>query len=94
MVHETSDLSEEVAAVSQDPGEPESFDEFLDDEHAEELYDEELDEETPEADAAEQRFDLLSLRDAPLTERGVEDADPADAAEQARVVDPGDEEYR
>ncbi|RBM11876.1 hypothetical protein [Streptomyces sp. PT12] len=80
--------------MTQDPADPESFDEFLDDEQAEERYEEGLDEEAPEADAAEQRFDLLRLRDTPLAERTADEADPADAAEQARVVDPGDDEYR
>ncbi|RKN47299.1 hypothetical protein D7294_02665 [Streptomyces hoynatensis] len=55
---------------------------------------EELADEAPEGDAAEQRLELLRLRDTPLTERARDDADPADAAEQARVVDPGDDDYR
>lgn len=84
--------------MSVDPTEPETLDEILD---AEERQNTEYREyagadfgETPEADAAEQQRELLRLRDAPLAERGRDDADPADAAEQARVVDLGDEEYR
>ncbi|MGK5533997.1 hypothetical protein [Streptomyces sp. URMC 129] len=77
-----------------DPKEPESFDEFLDEEQEEELFGEELGDEAPEADAAEQRQELLRLHDTPLTGPGPAEADPADAAEQARVVDPGDDEYR
>ncbi|RMI33061.1 hypothetical protein [Streptomyces triticirhizae] len=72
---------------------PESLSEFLEEAQDEDSFVEELSEETPREDAAEQRLELLRLRDSPLTERGVE-IDPADAAEQARVVDPGDEEYR
>lgn len=76
-----------------EPTDPESLSEFLDDAQEEDAYADELSEETPREDAAEQRLELLRLRDTPLTERGVE-TDPADAAEQARVVDPGDDEYR
>lgn len=50
--------------------------------------------EAPEADAAEQRIDVLELDDIPLTGRELDMADPADAVEQTRVVDPGDDEYR
>ncbi|WP_326598856.1 hypothetical protein [Streptomyces sp. NBC_01803] len=80
--------------MTQDPKEPESLDEFLDEEQEEELFEEGLADEAPEADTAEQRLELLQRHDRPLSERGPEDADPADAAEQARVVDPGDDEYR
>ncbi|MDT0342537.1 hypothetical protein RM590_07845 [Streptomyces sp. DSM 44938] len=80
--------------MSQDPKDPESFDEFLDAEQDEELFEEELEDEAPEADAVEQRFDLLRLRDTPLTERSSDEVDPGDATEQSRAVDTGDEEYR
>jgi hypothetical protein len=56
-----------------------------------------LDLEAPEADAAEQHKDLLQQRDEPITERPgdrVEEADPADSAEQRRVVDLDEEDYR
>lgn len=76
--------------MRQDPTEPESFDEYP--ESVE--YEEELDEEAAEGDIAEQRLELLRLRDTPLAERGAPEADPGDAAEQARVVDPGDDDYR
>lgn len=49
--------------------------------------------EVPEADAAEQRTELLPP-DTPLPPSAPPEADPADTAEQARVVDPGDDEYR
>jgi hypothetical protein len=51
--------------------------------------DADLDLETPEADAAEQRTDLLQYRDEPIIERPAGDsreADPVDRAEQRRVV--------
>ncbi|MBM9507684.1 hypothetical protein [Actinacidiphila acididurans] len=56
-----------------------------------------LDLEAPEADAAEQHIDLLQQRDEPITQRPgdrVEEADPADSAEQRRVVDLDEEDYR
>lgn len=59
--------------------------------------DAELDLEAPEADAADQRIELLRHREEPITERPaepVDEADPADVAEQRRVVDTGDDEYR
>ncbi len=80
--------------MSQDPRDPETFDEFLDEEQEEGLLEEDLEDEAPEADVAEQRLELLRIRDTPLTERSADGADPADAAEQARAVDPGDDEYR
>ncbi|WP_059013222.1 hypothetical protein [Streptomyces specialis] len=80
--------------MTQDPKEPESYDEFPDEERGDELFGEELGDEAPEADTAEQRADLLRPRDTPLTGPGPVEADPADAAEQAREVDPGDDEYR
>ncbi|MET7638325.1 hypothetical protein [Streptomyces sp. NPDC005438] len=50
--------------------------------------------ETPEADAAEQRIELLQQRDAPMTGRVGEAVDPADAWEQTRVVEDDEEDYR
>ncbi|MFI6500674.1 hypothetical protein [Nonomuraea typhae] len=54
--------------------------------------DDELSPETPEADAAEQHRQLRDeedrRREYPL------DVDPADAAEQDRVVDYDDDDYR
>ncbi|MGP3968024.1 hypothetical protein [Streptomyces sp. 6N223] len=93
--------------MPEDPTDPETLDEYLeekgdqdegrlgerDEVGAGDRATEDLG-ETPEADAAEQRLELLRLRDTPLTSRTLDDANPADAAEQSRVVDPGDEEYR
>lgn len=88
------------SAMTADPREPEGLDEFLAQE-AEQDEDEASgrgrgseDPEAPEADAVEQRLELLQRRDSPLTGRHHDEVDPADEAEQARVVDPGDEEYR
>ncbi|MBB1256172.1 hypothetical protein H3146_22835 [Streptomyces sp. OF3] len=52
------------------------------------------DPEAPEADAAEQRAEVLENRDAPLNERELVEVDPADAAEQARVVELDEDDYR
>ncbi|MFD7512061.1 hypothetical protein ACFV5N_22375 [Streptomyces sp. NPDC059853] len=84
--------------MAADPREPGGLDEFLAelDEEESDAYGRgraSSDPEAPEADAAEQRLELLQRRDDPLTAREVDEVDPADAAEQARVVDPGDEEY-
>ena len=72
-----------------DPRDPETF---------EDVYEDEPEDssgvEIPDADAAEQHRDLLQHRDSPMTDRGPDEANPADAAEQARVVEENDEEYR
>ncbi|MDT0307682.1 hypothetical protein RM780_12005 [Streptomyces sp. DSM 44917] len=81
--------------MSQDPREPETLEEFLAEEREEaELFEPGLADESPEADTAEQRAALLPLPDAPPPALPPEEADPADAAEQARIVDPGEDEYR
>lgn len=58
--------------------------------------DADLDLEAPEADTAEQHVELLQHDDEPVTGRPGEDseADPADAAEQRRVVDLDEDDYR
>lgn len=56
-----------------------------------------LDLEAPEADAAEQHIELLQHRDEPITRRPGDrevEADPVDAAEQRRVVDLDEDDYR
>jgi hypothetical protein len=72
-----------------------TFDEFdnEDDVGTEAPTDAELAAETPEADAAEQHTELLQYRDVPITERPPE-ADPADVAEQRRVVKLDEDDYR
>ena len=81
--------------MSVDRTDPETFDPY-DAYDAYDSYEEEPEgaptPETPEADAAEQQADLLAQRDDPVTERGYE-VDPADAAEQARVVELGEDDY-
>lgn len=57
------------------------------------LEDTEADIEAPENDIAEQHLELLQHRDVPITERP-DDADPADVAEQRRVVELDEDDYR
>jgi hypothetical protein len=52
----------------------------------------EIDIEAPEADAAEQHFDMEPREEA-LPSPGLE-TDPADAAEQALIVDLSEDDYR
>ncbi|MGW1376780.1 hypothetical protein ACWD6P_21265 [Streptomyces sp. NPDC002446] len=54
----------------------------------------EFDVEAPEADAAEQYADLEAHRDEPLTGTDPDTANEADRAEQARVVELNEDEYR
>ncbi|NEC91971.1 hypothetical protein [Streptomyces sp. SID12501] len=54
----------------------------------------EFDVEVPEADAAEQRTDVTPQHDAPLTGENTDRADEADLAEQARVVNLDEDDYR
>ncbi|WP_228984286.1 hypothetical protein [Streptomyces sp. DH12] len=53
-----------------------------------------LDEETPEADAAEQHTELVPQTDDPLSRIDPEVANEADAVEQARVVELDEDDYR
>ncbi len=54
----------------------------------------EFDVEAPEADAAEQYAELTPDRDEPLTPADPDAANEADRAEQARVVELNEDEYR
>lgn len=49
--------------------------------------------EAPEADAAEQRAEVVDTEEQQSPEAPIE-ADPADRAEQERLVELGDDEYR
>lgn len=69
-----------------DPGDPDTFEDDADPG--------ELGIEAPEEDSAEQQLALLRQRDEPLTGRELDEADPADAAEQRRVVDLDEDDYR
>ncbi|MEV6319467.1 hypothetical protein [Streptomyces sp. NPDC051776] len=73
--------------MSVDPTDPETFDDDAD-------QPEEFDVEAPEADAAEQHAELVEQHDAPLDDHALESANPADAAEQARVVELNEDDYR
>ncbi|MEU8625819.1 hypothetical protein [Streptomyces sp. NPDC048669] len=68
-----------------DPGDPETF---------EDVQPDEPDQETPEADAAEQQAELRPESDDPLTELDRNRANEADAAEQTRVVPHDEDDYR
>lgn len=50
--------------------------------------------ETPEVDAAEQRAELLGTEDGTLAGQPLGEVNPADAAEQARVVETDEDDYR
>ncbi|NEA63564.1 hypothetical protein [Streptomyces sp. SID12488] len=54
----------------------------------------EFDVEAPEADTAEQRTDITPQHDAPLTGENTDRASEADLAEQARVVNLDEDDYR
>ncbi|MEF3115855.1 hypothetical protein [Streptomyces chrestomyceticus] len=69
-----------------DPTDPDTFEDETDAS--------EIDVEAPEADAAEQQADLSPHRDDPLTGIDPGSADEADRAEQARVVDLDEDDYR
>lgn len=77
-----------------DPSNPDTF------EDADEPFDDsghplrETSPETPDADAAEQLADLQEQQDAPLIEGSLDEVNPADAVEQARVVEINEEDYR
>ncbi|MFF7731022.1 hypothetical protein [Streptomyces sp. NPDC008001] len=73
-----------------DPTDPDTFEDF-DEEDADVT---EFDTEAPEADAAEQHADLAPQHDDPLTALDPGAANVADLAEQARVVDLDEDDYR
>ncbi|MFG2829321.1 hypothetical protein ACGFWI_17940 [Streptomyces sp. NPDC048434] len=69
-----------------DPTDPETF--------ADESDATDIDVEAPEADAAEQHADLAPQRDEELGTLDPDEANEADLAEQARVVELNEDEYR
>ncbi|MCP3821579.1 hypothetical protein NLX86_26855 [Streptomyces sp. A3M-1-3] len=80
-----------------DPSDPDTFEEVLQevlDESLGESRSESLDDEAPEADAAEQHTELRQHRDDSLTGRDRDASNDADAAEQARVVELDEDDYR
>ncbi|MDT3396194.1 hypothetical protein RKE29_06010 [Streptomyces sp. B1866] len=80
--------------MSVDQSDPEMFDSPESEEFAESGDHGEFGAETPEADAAEQRHDLRPYRDEPLTSDKAEAVNEADRAEQARVVELDEDDYR
>ncbi|MEV5375421.1 MULTISPECIES: hypothetical protein [Streptomyces] len=73
-----------------DPSNPDTFEDF-DQEDADVT---EFDAEAPEADAAEQHADLAPHQDEPLDALHPDAANEADIAEQARVVELDEDDYR
>ncbi|WP_335939417.1 hypothetical protein [Streptomyces sp. PTD5-9] len=71
--------------MSVDPSDPETF---------ENVQPDEPDQETPRADAAEQRTDLQPQQDEPLTTIDRDRANEADVVEQTRVVAQDEDDYR
>jgi hypothetical protein len=69
-----------------DPTDPETFEDTEDGT--------EIDVEAPEADAAEQHADLAPHQDDSLQNSDPDSANEADRAEQARVVDLDEDDYR
>ncbi|MFP8883645.1 MULTISPECIES: hypothetical protein [Streptomyces] len=78
--------------MSVDPTDPDTFDRF-DDEDERPAADR-FGVEAPEADAAEQHAEVLPREDARLPAAGSPEVNPADAAEQARVVELDEDDYR
>ncbi|MFF9477551.1 hypothetical protein [Streptomyces sp. NPDC014733] len=68
-----------------DPSDPDTFD----DENGTTFSD-----EAPEADAQEQRADVAPHRDETLSGTDLDAANEADRAEQSRVVELNEDEYR
>lgn len=82
-------MSDEIEGFEREADEADRLDEAA--------LDADLDLEVPEADAVEQHIDLLQHRDEPIIARpdGQDaEANPADVAEQRRVVDLDEEDYR
>ncbi|MGI5339893.1 hypothetical protein ACQEVS_22110 [Streptomyces sp. CA-181903] len=76
-----------------DPTNPDTFEDFDDTEDGAAVATE-IGVEAPEADAAEQLADLAPTRDDPLTAIDPGAANEADRAEQARVVELDEDDYR
>ncbi|MCP9206243.1 hypothetical protein [Streptomyces cucumeris] len=74
--------------MSIDPSDPETFENLGNDDSTE------SDVEAPEADAADQHRDLVPHRDDQPPSDELVEANEADRAEQARVVEVNEEDYR
>ncbi|MFI6641433.1 hypothetical protein [Streptomyces sp. NPDC050504] len=77
-----------------DPTDPSTFDEYAEYAEGADGTVAELDAETPEADAVEQHAELQPHHDDPVVGYDPAAADVADVAEQARVVDLDEDDYR
>lgn len=71
-----------------DPTDPDTFEDTYEEEPEDAAF------EAPAEDAAEQHAELLRQHSAPMTGRGSDEVDPADAAEQAQEVELNEDEYR
>ncbi|MFG1809352.1 hypothetical protein [Streptomyces sp. NPDC049040] len=83
-------MSDEIAHIEREADEDDT-------DAVQRAADEDLDIEAPEADSAEQHTELLQHRDDPVTGRPSDrdgEADPADTAEQRRVVALDEDDYR
>jgi hypothetical protein len=83
-------MSDEIAHIEQEAEEDDT-------DVAHSALDDDADLEAPEADRAEQHTELLQHRDDPVTARPSDrdgEADPADTAEQRRVVELDEDDYR
>lgn len=78
-----------------DPSEPDTFEDAEEENNSgSEATLTETSPETPEADAAEQRAELLEEEDDALTDHPLGEVNPADAVEQSRVVETDEDDYR
>jgi hypothetical protein len=83
-------MSEEIAHIEREADEDDT-------DAVQSALDDDLDLEAPEADSAEQQTELLQHHDDPVTARPSDregEADPADLAEQRRVVELDEDDYR
>ncbi|WP_030822885.1 hypothetical protein [Streptomyces hygroscopicus] len=76
--------------MSIDPSDPDTFEDSAENTGETTGYDV----EAPEADAAEQHFEVLPQRDEPPRVDEYLEANEADRAEQARIVEVNEEDYR
>ncbi|MBW1598776.1 hypothetical protein [Streptomyces sp. JJ38] len=79
-----------------DQTDPDTFEEIVNDDKRRPAAEEPGTEtpEAPEADVAEQHTELVEPQEEALPGPTRDDVDPADAADQARVVEMNEDEYR
>ncbi|WAP58150.1 hypothetical protein [Streptomyces sp. S465] len=76
--------------MSIDPSDPDTFEDSVENTDETTVYDV----EAPEADAFEQHREVLPHRDQPPRADDLLEANEADRAEQGRVVEESEEDYR